>query len=765
MAISPLQKRAIEDVIQTICSVTKSRRKICDMFMELVDRDTWPEYYKVIPEPRCLLGIRTGVEKGKYKDSLLVYDDLMLVFANALHYNEQGSQIARDASTLKKGVLEETWKSNSALPTPPPPSPPVTATQQSPAIAISKRQPLTVSESPSRASTSIIVPPAKRTSQASTVHTTQTQGIADEDGDMSPEPQENEVESHSWEFAARDEESAEIIRQLERGLPRWEGGHDKGWMEDVSGDLINKYIEILTLLKNYKTSSNQHPWLSLQKIPEDAVIKDLPSNVRTIGVKGLRERARSQHYTLPREFDQDLGRLFQKGRRWYATGSEGYGKCILLQRVYHLLTSPPFPNSIPHTTSNFSSVTAGPGVAKPLHSQAIEASHAVTTFRIPTKDRVFTDELIYKGMTIRMGDWVHLMNPDEPAKPIIGQVFKTWTPEGDAPRKTQQGLTVCWYFRPEQTIHPRHRQFWENEIFKTGHFADHVCEDIIEKIACQFTAKHVRGRPRPPYWYPGWPLYVCDSRYNDRERVFVKIKNWNSCIPEEFRKNDFMPIYPFERIVYPKRYPSPFVSGMISGPGGIGDSIERAEGEKIEGGGTGRKRPRRTAAGQATDQAGPRYGTFVGTPTPIPDVVGNLESTSVLTPPVQMSQQKKIEDRSIKTALGGASASIEVLPGETVKHFDRDPETSKILWFSGPPIDVARAPMPRYSLKYLHYLSMKKRGSSADKRVLKEAEADEMEIEEGSLRPQKILRMEARPRVTETFATLWGTSGPTDGLN
>lgn len=30
-----------------------------------------------------------------------MYDDLVLVFANALHYNENASQIAKDAITLK----------------------------------------------------------------------------------------------------------------------------------------------------------------------------------------------------------------------------------------------------------------------------------------------------------------------------------------------------------------------------------------------------------------------------------------------------------------------------------------------------------------------------------------------------------------------------------------------------------------------------------------------------------------------------------------
>ncbi len=116
-----------------------------------------------------------------------------------------------------------------------------------------------------------------------------------------------------------------------------------------------------------------------------------------------------------------------------------------------------------------------------------------------------------------------------------------------------------------------------------GHFADHPVEDIIEKIACQFTARHIRGRPRPPYWFLGFPLYVCDSRYNDRDRVFVKIKNWNSCIPEEVRKStEFMPIYPFERTVYPIRYPSPFLikGSKVKGPGGIIPSLEDIPNER-----------------------------------------------------------------------------------------------------------------------------------------------------------------------------------------
>ena len=45
--------------------------------------------------------IQASVEKGRYKDVMDVYTDLALVFWNAIYYNEPGSQISNDATTLK----------------------------------------------------------------------------------------------------------------------------------------------------------------------------------------------------------------------------------------------------------------------------------------------------------------------------------------------------------------------------------------------------------------------------------------------------------------------------------------------------------------------------------------------------------------------------------------------------------------------------------------------------------------------------------------
>lgn len=46
------------------------------------------------------------------------------------------------------------------------------------------------------------------------------------------------------------------------------------------------------------------------------------------------------------------------------------------------------------------------------------------------------------------GDYVHMINPNDATRPIVGQVWKTWVPtKGNT---QQHHLTVCWYYRPEQ---------------------------------------------------------------------------------------------------------------------------------------------------------------------------------------------------------------------------------------------------------------------------------------------------------------------------
>lgn len=53
----------------------------------------------------------------------------------------------------------------------------------------------------------------------------------------------------------------------------------------------------------------------------------------------------------------------------------------------------------------------------------------VTMFRVSLKDRKIVDEVQFKGWTVRLADWLHLSNPDDPSRPTVGQVFKCYISE------------------------------------------------------------------------------------------------------------------------------------------------------------------------------------------------------------------------------------------------------------------------------------------------------------------------------------------------
>ncbi|KAM5534374.1 hypothetical protein V8D89_011967 [Ganoderma adspersum] len=782
MPLTAVQRTAIDEVVRAITSASsrRAKRRLADMFLELVDKEYWPEYYQVIPQPRCINGIKANLAQNKYKNPLDVFDDLNLVFLNALHYNEDASQIAKDASTLK-GILQSEWSQRSVLPAPPPTSAPATQKGNAPkdhkeraAVPPPPAKSQTIaassSKSQSRSSTKPSSPPhVDQTPVPPPTHVSQSQSkevkkeaaaaaakakaptpevdlSQDMDVDIGGTPEPEPV----MQDLARDGESQDIIRQLEKGLPRWQGFADVGWAEDITSD---RMVDIVATLSKYRDESGDRPAASLEGVPEETNIPDLSFDF-PLSLRLVESRTRMNYYETSQSFDKEMSQLFLKARRWYELGTDAYGNVLALQRFYQALTSPKPPASPHSSPTKFASLPAGPGTATPLHSGEGDPATRVTTFRVSEKDKKIVDEVNYKGWTVRLADWLHLSNPDDPSRPIVAHVFRCFVSEeaGGGSLAFQYAGTTALNRRvgnvlPNrrrkaelvgalQTFHPSDRQFWEQEVFKTGHFADHPLEDIVEKIAVQFTARHVRGRPRPPCWHPGWPLYVCDSRYNDRERVFVKIKNWNSCIPEEVRKNEeFMPIYPFERPVFPRQHPSPFLgTAKITAPGGLVDEnanqvekdkgeAEKPDGSSASGGGNGggpgtrsRTRPKRTVVQKAeADKAAAAAASRGVSAVPMQPSTSQQQVQQQQQPQYALAYPPPREDRSIVAAAGGlsalgSSATMEELPSETARHFDRDPETNEVLWFAGPPVDIVHTPPPWHSLKYLAHLARKRKG-------------------------------------------------------
>lgn len=155
----------------------------------------------------------------------------------------------------------------------------------------------------------------------------------------------------------------------------------------------------------------------------------------------------------------------------------------------------------------------------------------------------------YKSEMWKIGDWIHIQNPNDVTKPIVAQVYRTWR---DA--EGQNWINACWYYRPEQTVHQYEKHFFPSEVVKTGQYRDHHIEEVIDRCFVMFFTRYNRGRPRN--LEPSKEVYVCEARYNEEKHKFNKIKTWASCLPDEVRDKDYeMDLFDAPRKI--KKTPSP----------------------------------------------------------------------------------------------------------------------------------------------------------------------------------------------------------------
>lgn len=158
-------------------------------------------------------------------------------------------------------------------------------------------------------------------------------------------------------------------------------------------------------------------------------------------------------------------------------------------------------------------------------------------------------EIVYNGEIWKVGDWVHIKNPNDITKPIVAQIYRTWQDSNG-----QKWVNACWYYRPEWTVHRVEKHFWENEVVKTGQYRDHKIEEIDDRCFVMFFTRYNKGRPRG--LDPSKQVYVCEARYNEEKHKLNKIKTWASCVPDEVREKDYeMDLFDVPKKM--KKLPSP----------------------------------------------------------------------------------------------------------------------------------------------------------------------------------------------------------------
>lgn len=263
---------------------------------------------------------------------------------------------------------------------------------------------------------------------------------------------------------------------------------------------VQRIKNVLKMLKKEIDDDNEPLTLSFERLPDELREPRYYTVISNpICMEDLRKRVKTRKYKDFQTFQNDFQLMLTNYRLYHRTDPQALKKAAILEKKY---------NSLIHQE-----------LSKPDRDYMPEGE-----LRYPM------DEVEVNGKTYRIGDWVLLENPNDATKPTVAQIFRLWSTNDG-----RKWLNACWYLRPEQTVHRVDRLFYKNEVVKSGQYRDHLVEELVGKCYVVHFTRYQRGDPDVKL---EGPLFVCEFRYNEADKIFNKIRTWKACLPEEIRDQD-----------------------------------------------------------------------------------------------------------------------------------------------------------------------------------------------------------------------------------
>lgn len=256
-----------------------------------------------------------------------------------------------------------------------------------------------------------------------------------------------------------------------------------------------------------------------ERLPDKATYPDYYVEIKEpIAIDIIKRKSKRKKYNSVDHFMRDMDLMFNNAKAYNQPDSQIYKDAVDLQVEARRLAE--------------------------IEKRKPDSEYLMEDGRLPLPDGI-----LYKGELWKVGDWVHIQNPNDVTKPIVAQIYRTWQDS-----EGEKWVNACWYYRPEQTVHHFEKHFYPNEVVKTGQYRDHRIEEVVDRCFVMFFTRYNRGRPRG--LPPDKEVYVCEARYNEEKHKLNKIKTWASCLPDEVREKDYeMDLFDVPRRI--KKIPSP----------------------------------------------------------------------------------------------------------------------------------------------------------------------------------------------------------------
>lgn len=263
---------------------------------------------------------------------------------------------------------------------------------------------------------------------------------------------------------------------------------------------VQRIKNVIKMLKKEIDDDNEPLTLPFERLPDELREPRYYTVIANpVCLEDIRKRVKTRKYKDFQTFQNDFQLMLTNYRLYNRTEPQALKKAAFLEKKYNAL--------IRHELS------------KPDRDYMPEGE-----LRYPM------DEVEVNGRTYQIGDWVLLENPNDTTKPTVAQIFRLWSTNDG-----RRWLNACWYLRPEQTVHRVDRLFYKNEVVKSGQYRDHLVEELVGKCYVVHFTRYQRGDPDVKL---EGPLFVCEFRYNEADKIFNKIRTWKACLPEEIRDQD-----------------------------------------------------------------------------------------------------------------------------------------------------------------------------------------------------------------------------------
>ncbi|XP_075570048.1 protein polybromo-1 isoform X6 [Pelecanus crispus] len=536
-------------------------RRLCDLFMVKPSKKDYPDYYKIILEPMDLKMIEHNIRNDKYAGEEAMIEDMKLMFRNARHYNEEGSQVYNDAHMLEK-ILKEKRKELGPLAE--------DDDVASPKLKLSRKSGISPKKSkymtPMQQKLNEVYEAVKnytdkrgRRLSAIFLRLPSRSELPDYYVTIKKPVDMEKIRSHMMANKYQDIDSMvedfvmmfnnactynepesliykdalvlhKVLLETRREIEGDEDSHVPNVTLLIQELIHNLFVSVMS----HQDDEGRCYSDSLAEIP--AVDPNFP-NKPPLTFDIIRKNVENNRYRRLDLFQENMFEVLERARRMNRTDSEIYEDAVELQQFFikirdelckngEILLSPALSYTTKHLHNDVEKEKKEKlpkeieedKLKREEEKRAEKSEDSSGSAGLSSLHRTYSQDCSFKNSMYHVGDYVYVEPAEANLQPHIVCIERLW--EDSAGEKWLYG---CWFYRPNETFHLATRKFLEKEVFKSDYYNKVPVSKILGKCVVMFVKEYFKLCPEN---FRDEDVYVCESRYSAKTKSFKKIKLW-----------------------------------------------------------------------------------------------------------------------------------------------------------------------------------------------------------------------------------------------